>query len=72
MSNQSKIMSFLDRMRGQVAETSLIIKNEYNKYTTSCKNIAVIAIQTTSLFSNGTRSNVNDTREKFTSNLKPI
>ena len=71
MSDQGKIVGFLDRVRVQVTETSLQVMFDPNTYTTSSENIAVIAIQTTSLLSNRTRSNMDDTREKFTGNLKP-
>ena len=75
MSDQSQIMSFLDRMGVQVRETSLevsVLVSRKIAYSTSGKHITVIAIQATSLLGDRTGSNVQDTGEEFSSDLKPI
>ena len=74
VSDQSQIVSFLDRVGVQVRETSLggeCVRFSKITYSTSGEHITVIAVQTTSLLGDRTGGNVQDTGQEFSSNLEP-
>ena len=74
MGNESKIVSFLDRVGRQVGETSLyeLEIHQQLSYSTGLENITVIAIQASSHSGNGTAGDVDNTGKKFARNLMHI
>ena len=74
MGNESKIVSFLDRVGRQVGETSLyeLEIHQQLSYSTGLENITIIAIQASSHSGNGTAGDVDNTGKKFARNLMHI
>lgn len=72
MCNQSHIMSFLNRVSRQISESGLQVTLQFHPYSASLEHIPIIAIQASSHSGNRAARNMNDSRQKFSSNLVHI